>query len=112
MNERKVPKNTAKTQRKPPPKSGDRVGGFRHFGSASNFLQRFQGPSAVFGQSPGDEENHFRPAGDAGNQNAFGDPDTSLPVSLLAGFPFDGRIDGQNEKTLCFKMKLSVLKNS
>ena len=112
VNERKVPKNMAKTQRKPPPKSGDRVGGLRDFGSAANFRQRLEKPSAVSGQSPGDDENNFRPTGDAGNQNAFCDPDTSWPVSLLAGFPFVGRIDGQNEKTLCFKMKQSVLKNS
>jgi len=100
VNERKEPKNTAKTP------------GFHDFGSAANFLQSLQRPSAVSCQSPGDEENHFRPTGGAGNQNAFCDPDTSLPVSLLAGFPFVGRIDGQNEKTLCHKMKQSLLKTS
>jgi hypothetical protein len=112
VNERKEPKNTAKTPGKPSPKSGDRADGFRDFGSAANFLQGLQRPSAVSCQSSGDDENNFGPTGDAGNPKAFCDPDTSLPVSLLAEFPLDGRIDGQNEKTLCFKMKLSVLKNS
>ena len=112
VNERKEPKNTAKTQRKPPPESQAGGYGFLDLGSAANFLQGLQRLSAVSRQSPGDGENHFRPAGDAGNPNAFCVLDTPLPFCLSAGFPFDGRIDGQNKKTLCFKMKLSVLKNS
>lgn len=47
VNERKEPKDTAKTRRKPSPKSGDRVGGFRDFGSAANLLQSLQRPSAI-----------------------------------------------------------------
>jgi hypothetical protein len=112
VNKRKEPKNTAKTPGKPLPKPGDRAGGFRDFGSAANFLPSLQRLSAVSGQSSGHDENNFRPTGGAENQNAFCDPDTSLPVSLLAGFPLDGRIDGQNEKTLCFILKPSLLKNS
>jgi hypothetical protein len=45
-------------------------------------------------------------------QTAFCVPDTSLPVCLRAGFPLGGRIEGQNKKTLCFILKLSLLKTS
>ncbi|MGA2248547.1 MAG: hypothetical protein ABSH48_26580 [Verrucomicrobiota bacterium] len=45
-------------------------------------------------------------------QTAFCVPDTSLPVCLRAEFPFGGRIDGQNKKSLCNKMKQSLLKAS
>jgi hypothetical protein len=49
---------------------------------------------------------------DGESQNAFCVPDTSLPVGLRAEFPFSGRIDGQNKKTLCFTLKQSLLKTS
>ena len=86
VNERKEPKNTAKTPGKPSPKSRDRAGGFRDFGSAANFLQSLQRPSAVSCQSPGDEENHFRPTGGAGNQKRI-----SCHFDTHTGFSF-GRI--------------------
>jgi hypothetical protein len=45
-------------------------------------------------------------------QNAFCAFGAPMPVSLLVGFPFDGRIGGQSEKTPCFILKPSLLKNS
>jgi hypothetical protein len=37
---------------------------------------------------------------------------TSMRVCLRAEFPLTGRIDGQSKNTLCFILKLSLLKTS
>ncbi|HEV2327895.1 MAG TPA: hypothetical protein VGY56_03795 [Verrucomicrobiae bacterium] len=84
-------------------KSGDGVCGFRDFGIAANLLQSLQRPSVVSRQSPGDDENNFSPTGNTGNQNAFRVLGTPMPVFLWAGFPLDGRINGQNAKNTLFQ---------
>jgi hypothetical protein len=38
--------------------------------------------------------------------------ETPLPVCHRVGFQFGGRINDRNEKILCFKMKLNLLKTS
>jgi len=91
---------------------GRGAGGFRGFGIAANFWPSLQRPSAVSCQSPAMMKMISVRLATRETKNAFGALGIPMPVSLSSGFPFDSRMDGQNEKTLCFILKPSLLRNS
>jgi len=74
------------------------------------------GAKSIPNRSP--SQNHFSVAmastGHYGRRfpSAFCVCGTSMRVCLRAEFPLTGRIDGQSKNTLCFILKLSLLKTS